>query len=385
MWWTSTFDRVRRGNIFGSDTTVHPYEGLCIRMIHSPGYRRSISLERLRDHIIVADKFRRYVRDETQPDIILCAYPTVELSKASVQYGQERNIPVVLDLRDMWPDILIDSLPKIVRPVFRILLHRMFNNARLACAGATALTGITDAFVEWGLAKSGRERTKLDQHFSLAYVSNLPGEDRLREAERYWDNMGVKGCSDYFTVCFLGTFGGQFDMETTIAAARKLQKAGYRIRFVLCGDGDHLDHFKRAASDCENILFPGWIDEAKMYVLLRRSAVGLNPIIDRYDFLSTINNKAIEYLSAGLPILSCPKKGVLFDLIRTERCGEGFEYGNPEELSRILIYLWNNSGVRADMSRNAEMLFKNNFDADLVYTEMMRYLENIVIAYKGRH
>jgi hypothetical protein len=31
------------------------------------------------------------------------------------------------------------------------------------------------------------------------------------------------------------------------------------------------------------------------------------------------------------------------------------------------------------------MLFKNNFDADLVYTEMMRYLENIVIAYKGRH
>jgi glycosyltransferase involved in cell wall biosynthesis len=121
-----------------------------------------------------------------------------------------------------------------------------------------------------------------------------------------------------------------------------------------------------------------------MYVLLRRSFIGLNPIIDRYDFLSTINNKAIEYLSAGLPIISCPKKGVLFELIRNEKCGMSFEYGNSEELAQILIYLLNNPEVRSEMSFNAEILFKNKFDANIVYKEMMKHLENIVLEYKAK-
>jgi glycosyltransferase involved in cell wall biosynthesis len=121
-----------------------------------------------------------------------------------------------------------------------------------------------------------------------------------------------------------------------------------------------------------------------MYVLLRRSSVGLDPIIDRYDFLSTINNKAIEYLSAGLPILSCPRKGVLFDLIRTERCGASFEYGNAGEMAKILMNLANNAELYGDMTRNAERLFKNRFDGDLVYAEMMQYLENIVIGHKAK-
>ena len=56
--------------------------------------------------------------------------------------------------------------------------------------------------------------------------------------------------------------------------------------------------------------FPGWVDAAKIFVLMRRSAVGLDPLPDRYDFLATINNKAIEYMSAGLPVISSPDRGV---------------------------------------------------------------------------
>lgn len=384
-WWTSTFDRVSRRNIFNSDTVIHPFAGLRIKMIYSAGYKRSLSLGRLRDHKMVADKLWRYMRDEVTPDIILCAYPTVELSAVCVKYGNERKIPVVLDLRDMWPDIIVDSLPKIIRPLSRILLNRMFQDAHFACSEATALTGITEAFVEWGLEKGGRERTVLDRHFPLGYVSMPPTTERLYEAGRYWDNLGVKEGKDVFTVCFMGTFSKHFDLSTSIAAARKLQQAGSKMRFVLCGDGDYLDDCRQSASDCRNIIFPGWIDEAKMYILLRRSSVGLNPIIDRYDFLATINNKAIEYMSAGLPIVSCPRKGVLFDLIHSEKFGESFEYGNSEDLARILMYLSHNLDICAEMSRNAKRLFSQKYNADLVYTEMIGHLEKIVMECKRKH
>ncbi len=381
-WWTSTFDRVTRKNIFNSDMEIYPFENVRVKMLHSPGYRKSISMSRLRDQILVANKFRQCALDEPQPDIILCAYPTIELCRASVEYGKQFKVPVVLDLRDMWPDILVDSQPKVARPFLRYFLRKMFDDSKFACAEATALTGITDAFVDWGLEKGKRIKSVLDRSFPMGYISTPPCDEDLRKAERYWDALGITKTSDYITVCFLGTFGHQFDIETSISSARMLKASGYAIRFIFCGEGDRLKYFRKMAIDCENIIFPGWIDAAKMYVLLRRSSIGLNPIIDRYDFLSTINNKAIEYMSAGLPILSSPKKGILFNLLRSERCGTSFESNNAGELAEILMQLADNPDLLSKMSQNAARLFTLEFSAERIYTEMTEYLDDVVTHYK---
>ena len=50
-------------------------------------------------------------------------------------------------------------------------------------------------------------------------------------------------------------------------------------------------------------------------------AGGIDPLPDRYDYLASINNKAVEYLSAGLPVVSSPRHGVLYELLEREECG----------------------------------------------------------------
>ena len=159
VWWTSTFDRVTRKNIFEQDMVLSPREGLEIRLIHSPGYNKSISFARIRDYRIIAEKFRKLARQVEPPDIILCALPTIELCKSGVEYGRELGIPVVLDMRDMWPNIIVDSVPKIGRPVARLLLNSWFQDTCFSCSRATAITGITDEFVDWGLKNGNRTRT----------------------------------------------------------------------------------------------------------------------------------------------------------------------------------------------------------------------------------
>jgi len=43
-------------------------------------------------------------KNEVPPHIILCTLPTIDLYFATTIYGKKVRVPVVLDIRDMWPD-----------------------------------------------------------------------------------------------------------------------------------------------------------------------------------------------------------------------------------------------------------------------------------------
>ncbi len=380
-WWTSTFDRVRRVNLFDHDVEISRGERSRIVMLHGPGYGNSISFSRIRDQRTIAEKFLKKAMDRPPPDVILSAYPTVELCKSAVNYGRNRGVPIILDMRDMWPDIFLESVPKFLRPAARLILYPMFRDSQDVCSRATAITGITEEFVEWGLSRGNRERTALDRSFPMAYTTKPPPKNEIQEAERYWDTLGIIEPKTEFIACFVGTIGHQFDLETPILASRMLNQSGRKVRFVFCGTGDRLDFYKKMASGDESVLFPGWVDAAKMYVLLRRSTIGLNPIPNRYDFLSTINNKAIEYMSAGLPMLSCPKNGVLYRLLEAEECGSGYDAGDPSSLSQAIIRFYDAPDLLRSWSENAKRVHERRFDAEFVYRDMVRYLAGIADGY----
>jgi glycosyltransferase involved in cell wall biosynthesis len=377
-WWTSTFDHMRKRHWFDANTTVQVGEKHQIRLLHGCGYRSNVSLARFRDHRQVAAQFARMAAAETtQPDIIVAALPTIELCRESVEYGRPRGIPVVLDMRDMWPDIFVDVAPRPARPLARLLLTSLFRQARRAIAGATAVTGITEAFVDWGLKRGRRIRSNLDRAFPMGYVSAALPKDRLRAAEEFWDARGIRDDGRCWAAVFFGTIGRQFDMTTVLQAARRLLAAGKPVRFVLCGRGDRLEHYQKMAADLPNVEFPGWVDAAAIHVLMRRAAVGLDPLPDRYDFLASINNKAVEYLSAGLPVVSSPSRGVLAELLKCERCGQSYECGDSSALAEILLRLHDSPETLQAMSRSANSLFQNSFAAEMVYGQMEEHLRGI--------
>lgn len=383
VWWTSTFDHFRKVHHFTKDAEILVNPRLIIRLLHGGGYSSHASLKRIRDHRRIAAKFSSMAPQLPKPDLLLCAYPTIELSLASVRYGLEHNVPVVLDIRDMWPDIFLDLVPHPLKSLAARFLWRKFEDAQTACAGATAITGITDAFVEWGLEKAGRPKTTLDRSFPMGYVSRLPSREKILDAEQFWDDQGITRDSDNFTVCFFGTLGRLQDLEVELRAANILREVEKPFYFIICGAGDYLDHFRKIAAANPKVVFPGWVDAAEIHVLMRRSKVGLDPMPDRYDFLATINNKAIEYLSAGLPVISSPDRGVLSELLKKHQCGLSYPQGDAEALVKLFLRLSQDPSVLRRMSENAARLYKEKFVAEKVYGEMMEYL--LEIAEKHKH
>ena len=90
--------------------------------------------------------------------------------------------------------------------------------------------------------------------------------------------------------------------------------------------------------------------------------------------LATINNKTIEYLSAGLPVISSPRKGTVFRLLQENQCGLSYENSDAAGLCEAILKLSAEGELRKRLSANAKALYLNCFVAEKVYGGMAAYL-----------
>lgn len=383
IWWTSTFDHARKRQRFNTNTSIAVNGRFQINLLHSIRYQKNVSLWRLINHYGIARNFWRLARSESQPDIIVCSLPTLELSLAAAKYGAQKRVPVVLDIRDLWPDTFLEIIPSWGRWPVRLALSPLYKVLGSACSGAAAITGITASFVEWGIGYAKRGRTRYDRDFPLGYSETVPTEEAVMKVERFWKERGVSKENCKFIVCFVGTMGRQFDLETVIEAARRLESEGRRFQFILCGSGDNLSFYKHLGEGCENIVFPGWVGAVEIWTLMRMSAVGLAPYRSSGSFMASIPNKPIEYLSAGIPVVSS-LKGTLEELLSSRDCGITYANGDADELVNILNDLYDHPERCNALSANAYRLYRERFIAEKVYGEMIDYLEELVGVQRGR-
>jgi len=373
-WWTSSFDHIRKSHRVPGDALSRQADSYRIVLMRSLGYRRNISPARFLDHWMLGRKFRRKAAEAPVPDLILCSMPTIELSREAVRYGNARGVPVILDIRDLWPDIFVTHAPSWLRPLVRGALAPLFRGVSEACAAADAIIAITRPILDWGLGYAGRSGKPTDRPFSFGYVERTPSEQAVADAGAFWRSFGIAG--EQFTVCFFGTIGYQFDLGTVIDAAKRLSGGPRSFRFVLCGDGDRLQEYRERAAGLDCVVFPGWVGAAEIWTLMRTAQVGLAPYRNSKDFQSSLPNKSIEYLSAGLPVVSS-LRGELEKLLAGNRCGVTYPEGNPEGLAACLEKLYDDRQELATLSQASKRLYLREFTAETVYGELADYLETM--------
>ncbi|MCX6622750.1 MAG: glycosyltransferase [Acidobacteria bacterium] len=304
VWWTSTFNHVHKYHRSNCDKRIELDCSLTIRLLHGIGYKRHVSLTRLIDHAMLAQRFLALAQSETKPDLIVASLPTMELAAAACNFGRRVGIPVILDIRDLWPDAFGEVIPLPIRAIVGPVLFGFRQLAKYSCLRAHAIIGPARRYVDWGVTLAGRDRTTWDREFPFAYTSAVPSPEAIHAAEEFWQHQCISKVNGDFLVCFFGLLGRQFDLKTVIESARILQPSHPRIRFVICGTGDHHEFYKDLASGCRNIIFPGWVGAAEIWTLMRMSALGLAPYCSNTLFDDHLPNKPIEYLSANLPVLS---------------------------------------------------------------------------------
>lgn len=371
VWWTSTvnhFDKTLHKN---GNSVVAVDDQLTIRFLHGKLYRKNVSIDRLINHIQIGRTFARLARQDIKPDLILCSLPTLELSEEAVRYGREFAVPLLLDIRDLWPNEFVAALPRPVRRFGPLLFAPMYAQARRALRGADGIVAISETYLNWARDLGERSVSSFDRVFTHGYpASPVVGAVNGDDLERV-KALGVDVNKKCFW--FIGTFVGSIDLSTVIGAARRL--AGRDdIQFVISGAGQDDARYRAEAAELCNVIFTGWVDRADIAALSRFAYAGLGAY--KKGALMSLTNKMFEYLSAGTPILLA-LPGEAEDVIVGNDCGRAYAPGSAQSLANQASALADAPELRDRMSRNARALFESRYSADRIYDEMADFLQSV--------
>lgn len=373
LWSSSFYHQEKRHRTNGSyRTMVSPqFE---IRLISSPGYRRNIGPGRLWDHAVLARNLAKELSTETvPPDVAFIGYPPIETAAVMTRWLSNRGIPCMLDVKDQWPNIFIDALPKPLRPFGRVALMPYFYYARRAFRDATAVSSMAKDFLQWSAEFAGREVSELDKVVPLTTSIGQVSNAELEEAGLWWDEQGVKA-DGTFRICFVGSHSRAFDIGPVCAAAKLASRSSKAIQFVMCGDGEESSVWKSEMEGLSNVSFPGWVDRSKVQALAMRSSAALAPYHNIDNFIMNIPNKVIDSLALGLPVLS-PLIGEVEGLIAKYEVGMSYGSSTGKTLFQCIEDLATKPSFRDTLSFNASQLFQKRFSYETVYSGLVKHLE----------
>lgn len=373
-WWASAFEHQRKVMAFDRDAEHPLRDGLTLQILKGCGYRRNISLQRYLDHRLVARKFRAQAPALPAPDAIVASMPDHHLAWEAVRYARNRGIPVLVDIRDPWPDLFVDALPgRSLRALGRIVLAGDFRKLSALLRGADGILAMSEGLLRWALDKIPRPAGPTDRVFYMGYRKAPPEPDLPAPP---W----LAGGKDLKRFVYVGTFGHSYDLGLILEAAKALLRDGRRdMQFILAGTGEQDSEMRRRVEALPNVVLPGWIGAGEIRALLRSAWAGIvpGPMVT-----GALPNKIFEYLSAGLPLVSC-LEGEMADVIRRHGLGLNYRAGDLEGLLAALRTLADSGPSRSEMAGNAAAFYQREGDADVIYDAYARHVEKMAAARLG--
>ena len=238
-WWGSAFEHQRKMWICKKERNFSFGPKFNMRLLCGCGYRKNVSLARYIDHRIVAQKFRHQSRRLESPDVVVTSMPCHHLAYEAVCYAHARKIPVLVDVRDLWPDIFLSRLNnRLLKKIGTLTLSADFSRSRTLLDKADALVAVSNGYLQWALNKVGRSLHQWDHVFFLGCKARKQGSTDFGN-----DNIEtpawLKGRENQKLLIFIGTFGVSYELKLLLQAARNMQAAGRTdVCFVIAGPGE---------------------------------------------------------------------------------------------------------------------------------------------------
>jgi len=369
-WWTSAFShQMKKMRSVGDHIVNHRSGSYRLKVVPALGYQRHLSLRRWADEKFVARKILRGASREDRPDVIIASLPTLAGVHVAARLARRFECRLIIDVRDLWPDILVEKVPPGLAPMARLVVKVMRMRLSVAMKVASAIHAPSEDFVKWGLALTSREQTKYDRDFPLAYADLSIEQPAFPQAEPL-----ISGSDTQRKVAvFVGTLVPQFNFEVLLDLARLMTD----VDFVICGAGPLYDTL--LAESPTNMKLRGWLGAAELKQVLNAADVGLAPYVSTKDFEGNIPNKIVEYLACGLPIVTSIQNGPVVEILESERVGTVASPADVKSWSdAVQSWLVLSDSELESVRLRCRELFLEQFDAESVSLNIVHTVEELV-------
>ena len=382
VWWTTRFDHYRKTfrNVIPNKLVQTAQDGPNIIFLESCGYQRHIGLKRFIDHWQVGRAFRRLASLHDKPDVILTSFPLVELCHETVKYGIAHNVPTILDIRDLWPDVIYERLHNKLGISVNGFLLPYEIMCKSAFRRADYVIGITKGVKDWCYKRFGRSEAKrsVDRFFRQFKAKPNQTEVNDEATMQYWLGKGVDLNAPVIRCVWSGSLIVDSDGLTLLRAIENLPDGiEERLQIIIAGDGTLVPEIKVIADKHPVLKYVGWIENTEMNTLLEHSHIGLLCYLDRYDFQISTPNKVIDYCAAGMRILT-NLTGEVTSLAQDQDYIVHYKTADVDSLTQTLIDISDNRVKFSKKSKITHAIFDVEFDAKNVLPAFETFLEQTV-------
>ncbi len=373
---SSSFFHQRK--IFRTDNlkSIEIKVNLKIILIPSCGYKKNISLKRLLDHIILSFNLNKFLNKNNtfRPDKVFIGYPPIETSFVIVRWAKKHNIPVMLDVKDNWPQNYIEPFPKYFKKIARIFLSPYFMVSKYIFENSDSISSITFSFIKWIKSFSGNKNLKIN-YFVAPLVRKKIKIDNNKKADfkDYWSKKDISIIEGEYFV-FVGSLSNSFDFELIFKIANSLIINYPKYNFIICGDGDKFEELTILFKSLNNVFLIGEVDKYHATLLIQNSIATIAPYFNNQNFNDSIPNKVIESLENGVPFIT-NTDGELKRLI--EKYSNGIYLNKNFKDFYKIEKLIEDKKYNQFLRKNSLNSFENLFNFEKTYQKIILNLKNM--------
>ena len=287
------------------------------------------------------------------PNVVFATHTPLIIGLAGLTLGKYFKIPFVFEVRDLWPEALV-NVGALKNPLGIWWLERM---AKKIYAGAKHIVALSPGMKE-GIIRTG---VPVDKVTVIPNGSDLDlfSPDIDGSAQR--EQLGLK---DRFTAIYFGAMGLANGLEYVIESARILaERRSNHIVLVLLGSGGKRAELEKLASEYElkNVIFSNPAPDKER---LAQIVSGCDVCLTIYRAVKEHTwspNKMFDALAAGKPVLiNVP--GWLGETIEKNNCGRCLDANRPEMMADALEELAADPVLCQQMGKNSRELAEREFD-----------------------
>ena len=220
------------------------------------------------------------------PDVILASSPQLPAAFTCLWIARLLRIPFVLEVRDLWPQVLIDQGGKSRGSPLVLLLAWMESLLYRHASTVVVLAKGAEPFVR----QRGAKKT--------AWLPNGPDLDLFAPRPLLPDRS-------VFTVIYAGAHGAANDLENVVSAARWLEQQHQPVRIRFVGDGPEKKSLIRLAQDLKSVAFEAPVPKSQMPDLMAEADAILLSLKDVPLFRYGVSpNKLYDAYALGRPVIS---------------------------------------------------------------------------------
>ena len=317
---------------------------------------------------ILIIEFSRYLinkRDNTDfPDIIMASSPQLPATFISLIFAKFLKKPFIAEIRDLWPQMLIDQggfNPK--NPIIKLLKlieKLIYKQSELNIV----------------LAKGVKKHLKNNGAKKVIWLPNGPDLDKFK-----YNNTPNKiksfSFKRPFKIIYAGAHGEANDLENVIKASKLIEN--YPIQLIFIGDGPCKKELIKKSKDQLNVIFKDPV--SKKYIpLVLSEADGILISLKKVALFKygVSPNKLYDAYAIGRPVITTIE-GEINKEVEENLLGFTAAASNPKDLAKAFIKLLKTpTADRISMGSRARTLAEEVYSRQRINIIFKNTLEDIL-------